>query len=62
MTTLVLLLIAWFVLYYMACRIWPFKACKHCKGSSKHLSPRKKAWRDCPACGGTGKRLRLFAR
>lgn len=47
------------LLYALACRIWPFAACRRCTGSGKRRSPSGKAWRDCPRCKGTGKRLRI---
>ncbi|WP_152363821.1 hypothetical protein [Microlunatus speluncae] len=47
------------LLYALACRIWPFAACRRCTGSGKRRSPGGKAWRDCGRCKGTGKRLRV---
>lgn len=61
MTTAILLLVGWFVVYYLACQIWPYTTCGRCKGG-KHHSPSGKAWRDCPRCGGSGKKRRLLAR
>lgn len=48
--------------YLLACRIWPFKACRRCDGNGKLRSPRKKAWRICPRCKGNGRRLRFGRR
>lgn len=62
MTTVVLVLLGWFVLYYLACQIWPYTKCGRCKGSGKHPSPSGKAFRLCSRCGGGGKKRRLFAR
>ncbi|MFI5614728.1 hypothetical protein [Amycolatopsis sp. NPDC051903] len=61
MTTLVVLFLLWLVGYYLACQIWPYKACGRCQGG-KHESPSGKAWRNCFRCGGSGKKRRLLAR
>lgn len=61
MTTIVLLFVAWFALYFLACQIWPYTACGRCQ-SGKHPSPTRKAWRHCSRCGGTGRKRRLLAR
>ncbi|MFD4196753.1 hypothetical protein [Amycolatopsis thermoflava] len=61
MTTVVLALLAWLALYYLACQIWPYTACGRCNGG-KHTSPTGKAWRNCSRCGGSGKKRRLLAR
>lgn len=48
--------------YAAACVIWPFRACRHCGGAGRYLSPTGRAWRHCPHCSGTGARLRLGRR
>lgn len=45
--------------YAIACVIWPFRACRHCEGTGRFLSPTGRAWRHCLYCEGTGARLRL---
>ena len=46
-------------LYLMACAWRPFGACRKCSGAGRFSSRSKKHWRNCPRCGGSGKRLRL---
>lgn len=48
--------------YAIACGIWPFKACRRCDGASKLRSPSGHAWRPCPRCKGSGRRLRTGRR
>lgn len=46
--------------YFATCAIWPFRSCRRCHGSGKLHSPLfKKALRLCPACNGSGLRLRV---
>jgi hypothetical protein len=40
----------------------PRAPCRLCGGDGHHWLSRDKAWGDCRACGGTGKRLRMGAR
>lgn len=39
----------------------PRAKCRACDGSGHHWLSRDKAWGDCKACGGSGKRLRFGA-
>lgn len=48
----------WFAGYLLACRFWPFKACRKCNGTGKIRSPSGRAWRKCRRCKGTQARLR----
>ena len=48
--------------YAAACLIWPFRACRRCKGAGRFLSPTGRAWRHCTRCAGTGAKLRLGRR
>jgi hypothetical protein len=48
--------------YAAACVIWPFRACRHCEGTGRFLSPTGRNWRHCPHCSGTGAKLRLGRR
>ena len=50
------------VLYIGACVIWPFRACRHCKGLGRFHSPTGRAWRPCRHCKGTGAKLRAGRR
>ncbi len=50
------------VCYLVVCRIWPFVPCRWCEGSKRYRQPRGKAWRDCPHCHGSGRKVRLGAR
>lgn len=54
--------LAWVGGYAMACWIWPFAACKRCKGSGRKKSPSGRAFRTCKKCKGTGKRIRTGRR
>jgi hypothetical protein len=51
-----------FIAWVIACAWWPFAACFRCKGEGKFRSPSGKAWRNCPRCSGSGKRVRLGRR
>ncbi|GAA0538784.1 hypothetical protein [Saccharopolyspora thermophila] len=44
--------------YVLACLIWPFKACRTCRGAGKLRSPFLRSYRLCPTCNATGLRLR----
>jgi hypothetical protein len=48
--------------YLAACAIWPFRACRHCGGTGRFVSPTGRAWRSCPHCAGTGAKLRFGRR
>ncbi|GAA0333108.1 hypothetical protein NE235_13370 [Actinoallomurus spadix] len=48
--------------YIAACVIWPFRACRHCRGIGRFPSPTGRAWRPCHHCNGTGAKLRLGRR
>jgi hypothetical protein len=49
--------------YALTCRIWPYAACRRCRGEGKLRSPfGGGAWRRCPRCKATGARLRLGRR
>ena len=44
--------------YTAACVLWPWTSCARCQ-NGKLRSPTGKAWRDCPRCGGTGRKVRF---
>lgn len=48
--------------YAVACAVWPFRACRHCGGTGRLLSPTGRAWRACKHCRGTGSSLRAGRR
>lgn len=48
--------------YVLACWLWPFAACRWCKGDGKNRSPSGRAWHSCTHCRGTGARVRLGRR
>ncbi len=48
--------------YALACAVWPFAACRWCKGTGKRRSPAGKAWRPCGHCEGSGRRVRFGRR
>lgn len=55
------------VVYLLICWIWPWAHCggewlpwpRKCDGGRVYQNPRRKTWRDCRHCGGTGKRRRV---
>ena len=47
--------------YVVACIAWPWTSCARCQ-NGKLRSPTGKAWRDCPRCAGTGRKVRLGRR
>lgn len=52
----------WAAGYVIACRIWPFAACRKCDGAGRFRSPSGKAWRHCRRCKGSASRLRYGVR
>lgn len=48
--------------YIAACVWWPWTGCARCDGTAKLRSPTGKAWRDCPRCAGSGRKVRLGRR
>ncbi|GIM97527.1 hypothetical protein [Paractinoplanes toevensis] len=48
--------------YGVGCWIWPFGACRRCKGTGKRRSPFGRAFGLCRRCGGDGRRLRVGRR
>lgn len=50
--------------YLVRCALWPFARCWACKGKTQKFDPmsRRKAWRDCRVCKGSGRRLRIGRR
>jgi hypothetical protein len=48
--------------YALGCWLWPFGACRKCKGSGKRRSPFGKAFGLCRRCHGDGRRLRVGRR
>lgn len=58
--TLTMIGLAWLAGYLLACAIWPFAACWRCKGGGRFFQDgRRKSWRMCPRCKGTGARRRV---
>jgi hypothetical protein len=67
--TLALLSLAITVGYGIACWIWPFRACRKCRGSGRFHTPRRlrraglgRGIRQCRRCDATGLRLRAGRR
>jgi hypothetical protein len=54
--------LVWVAGYAIACWVWPFTPCKHCRGSGRKRSPLGRAFRDCRRCKGTARRLRTGRR
>ena len=61
-STLILAAIVVTVCYAGACAVWPFTACRKCRGAGRRRSPSGRAWRYCHHCGGSGARLRTGRR
>lgn len=58
--TVIAVIAALMALYLLSCLVWPWTACGRCEGG-KLRSPRRGAFRECPRCGGRGRRLRFGA-
>jgi hypothetical protein len=50
------------LVYALACWLWPFANCPHCRGSGRRRSPSGKRFGKCRWCRGTGYPLRLGRR
>jgi hypothetical protein len=49
--------------YLLMCAAFPFGNCRRCKGTGKlHSRLFTKAFRLCPRCGATGRRVRIGRR
>lgn len=48
-------------LYLLHAAIWPWRACRWCKGTGKSMALFGVSWRSCPTCTGSGKQLRVGA-
>ncbi|WP_327008112.1 hypothetical protein OHA72_13055 [Dactylosporangium sp. NBC_01737] len=49
--------------YLLACAVFPFGACRRCKGDGKLRNPfSRRMFRLCPRCDGTGRRVRIGRR
>jgi len=48
--------------YGLSCWLWPFGACRRCKGSGKRRSPFGRSFGLCRRCHGDGRRLRIGRR
>ncbi len=48
--------------YALGCWLWPFGACRRCKGTGKRRSPFGRAFGLCRRCHGDGRRLRVGRR
>lgn len=64
LVTLASLALAGYATYYLlACAVFPFGACRRCKGDGKLRNPfSRRMFRLCPRCGGTGRRVRIGRR
>lgn len=59
MDVLIIAALGTLMLYITACAVWPFVSCRRCKGTGKLRSPGGRAWRPCPRCEGSGRRVRV---
>jgi hypothetical protein len=52
--------------YLLTCAVWPFGNCRRCHGAGKLAAPSlfggRRAFRLCPRCHSTGRRLRIGRR
>lgn len=62
MDMLFLLALVALLIYFGACAVWPFVACRRCEGTGKRRSPSGRAWRPCRSCTGSGRRVRVGRR
>ncbi|MDL4777598.1 hypothetical protein [Actinomadura xylanilytica] len=60
--SLLLLALVASVGYIAACAVWPFRACRPCRGLGRFHSPTGRAWHPCRRCNGTGAKLRFGRR
>lgn len=59
----VLLALAAAVGYIVTCVVWPFAACRKCRGEGKFRSWfGGESWRRCGRCKGSGERVRVGRR
>ena len=59
----ILILAGYAACYVLMCGIFPFGHCRRCKGAGKLYSPfSRRAFRLCPRCDGTGRRVRIGRR
>ena len=61
-TALVILAIAVLTYHAVACWLWPWAKCPHCKGTGRRPAPFSSHWGDCRWCDGRGRRVRLGRR
>lgn len=54
--------LVWAAGYAVACTLWPFAACRKCKGSGRRRSPSGRAYGRCRRCKGGGERVRTGRR
>jgi hypothetical protein len=40
---------------------WPWTRCAKCRGRGQFRGPLGYEWRDCPRCGGGGRKLRFLS-
>lgn len=53
-----LILAVLLAVYLFGCWFWPYKPCKKCDGKGRFTAPLSNAWRACPRCSGSGRRVR----
>jgi hypothetical protein len=50
----------WAGWYLLACAFWPFARCLRCKGQGRaYQNSKRKSWRTCRWCKGSGQRRRV---
>lgn len=49
----------WALLYAGACAVWPFARCWRCENGRRYQNEKRKTWRKCRWCKGSGRRLRV---
>jgi hypothetical protein len=50
--------VIWAAGYALACWLWPFRACRACRGTGRRRSPTRRAYRHCRRCDNTGDQIR----
>ena len=48
--------------YWGSLRLWPWRPCRRCDGGGRNAGSNRRRFGTCPACGGSGRKLRLGAR
>jgi hypothetical protein len=59
--TLLLLIVVALLLWAGSLYFWPFAPCRRCEGTGRNGGSNRQRFGDCPACDGSGRRMRFGA-